>query len=168
MLDFAVEHWEALDLITGNQKMKLRQYELSEEDWKIAIKLCDVLKIFKDATLFFSRGTPNITTVIPAMDHIDEHLVTAALSPIYPVAIKAALAIGKATLNRYYHKTDHSEVFWIAMVLHPQHKLNYFKKAGWEEAWVERSEDLVHTEFERSYKYSGDDIWASGDPSMVC
>ena len=53
--------------------------------------------------------------VIPAMDHIDTHLATAATSSTYSVAIKAALAIGKRTLNRYYSKTDHSEVFRIAM-----------------------------------------------------
>jgi len=45
MLTFALEYQEALELITGNQKMKLRQYELSEEDWHIAGKLCDVLKV---------------------------------------------------------------------------------------------------------------------------
>ena len=49
------------------------------------------------------------------MDHIDEHLATAALNPDYPMAIKAALAIKKMTLNRYYDKTDHSEVFRVAM-----------------------------------------------------
>ena len=50
------------------------------------------------------------------MDHIDEHLATAALNADYPMAIKAALAIGKRTLNRYYNKTDHySEIFRIAM-----------------------------------------------------
>ena len=49
------------------------------------------------------------------MDHIDEHLATAAVDNKYPLAIKAALAIGKKTLNRYYNKTDHSEVFRIAM-----------------------------------------------------
>jgi hypothetical protein len=132
MLEFAVEHREAIDSITGNQRMKLRQYELAEEEWTIATKLRDVLKvcsrfycislptdtfvqIFKDATLFFSCGTPNIAMVIPAMDHIDKHLATAALESRYPLAIKAALAIGKRTLNRYYDKTDHSEVFRIAM-----------------------------------------------------
>jgi hypothetical protein len=60
---------------------------------------------------------PNIATVIPAMDHIDKHLATAALDPKYPLAVKAALAIGKRTLNRYYNKTDYSEVFRIAMGL---------------------------------------------------
>lgn len=49
------------------------------------------------------------------MDHIDEHLATAVLDADYPMAIKAALAIGKTTLNRYYDKTDHSEIFRIAM-----------------------------------------------------
>jgi len=45
MLEFAVKHWEAIDSITGNQKMKLRQYELTEDDWTIATKLRDVLKV---------------------------------------------------------------------------------------------------------------------------
>jgi len=49
------------------------------------------------------------------MDHIDEHLAMAAIDNKYPPAIKAALAIGKKTLNRYYDKTDQSEVFRIAM-----------------------------------------------------
>ena len=66
----------------------------------------------------FQRGNSFLlpaAAVIPAMDHIDEHLATAAISDQYCVAIKAVLAIGKKTLNRYYDKTDHSEVFRIAM-----------------------------------------------------
>jgi hypothetical protein len=53
--------------------------------------------------------------VIPAMDHLDEHLTNAALNPKYPMSIKAAIAIGKKTLNQYYDKTYHSKVFCIAM-----------------------------------------------------
>jgi hypothetical protein len=49
------------------------------------------------------------------MDHIDAHLATAVLNPDYPLAVQAALAVGKTTLNRYYNKTDHSEVYRIAM-----------------------------------------------------
>ena len=45
MLDFAVEYREALDSMTGNQRMKLRQYELTEEDWEITTQLRDVLKV---------------------------------------------------------------------------------------------------------------------------
>jgi hypothetical protein len=49
------------------------------------------------------------------MDHIDEYLATASQNVKYSEAIRAALALGKKTLNRYYDKTDHSEVYRIAM-----------------------------------------------------
>jgi hypothetical protein len=49
------------------------------------------------------------------MDHIDEYLATASQNIKYSEAIRAALALRKHTLNRYYDKTDHSEVYQIAM-----------------------------------------------------
>jgi len=49
------------------------------------------------------------------MDHIDEHLASAASGAMYSPAMRAALSIGKRTLNWYYNKTDHSEVYHIAM-----------------------------------------------------
>jgi hypothetical protein len=49
------------------------------------------------------------------MDHVDAHLATASQDSKYPLSIRAVLAIGKKTLNRYYTKTDHSEVYRIAM-----------------------------------------------------
>ena len=50
------------------------------------------------------------------MDHIDRVLASASNSPFkFCVAIRAALAIGKSAMNRYYNKTDHSEVYRIAM-----------------------------------------------------
>jgi hypothetical protein len=36
-------------------------------------------------------------------------------------------------------------------VLHPRHKLAYFKTARWEEEWIETAASLVREEFERSY-----------------
>ena len=49
------------------------------------------------------------------MDHIDEHLATAATDNRYSLTIKASLAIGKKNLNRYYDQTDHSDIYRIAM-----------------------------------------------------
>ena len=37
MLKFALDYHPALDLITGDHNMKLRQYELDLEEWGIAI-----------------------------------------------------------------------------------------------------------------------------------
>ena len=73
-------------------------------------------QVFKDATLFFSQNsTPNIATVIPVMDHLDEVLATNAISNNFLPSINAALLMGKRTLNRYYSKTDLSDIYWIAM-----------------------------------------------------
>jgi hypothetical protein len=49
------------------------------------------------------------------MDHIDETLTTSSLNNKYSPSIRAALSIGKKTLNRYYNVTDQSEVYRIAM-----------------------------------------------------
>ncbi|KAF8219411.1 hypothetical protein L208DRAFT_1076893, partial [Tricholoma matsutake] len=72
--------------------------------------------ILKDATLYFSHGTPNLPTVIPAMDHIDMAFtnVTLPSSKNHP-AVRAAIKIAKWTLNKYYSLTDTSEVYQISM-----------------------------------------------------
>ena len=133
-------------------------------------------QLFKDATQFFSRATPNLAK----MDHIDQHLATAARNDTYRPCIQAAVAMGKKLLNKYYSYTDHSELYRIAMgmfrcillrvftliyfnslVLHPSHKLSYFSQAGWKEEWRVAAEDIVQTEFERSY--AGIDIRDSND-----
>ena len=131
MLDFAVDYEAAINAITGNRDMKMRVLELDAQEWVIATQLRDTLKvssglffwtrsnisfqIFKHATLFFSRDTPNISTVIPAMDLINEHLATSAGGTAFTTSVRSALAIGKRTLNRYYDKTDYSEIYRIAM-----------------------------------------------------
>ena len=131
MLQFALEYRAAIKQITGEVDMKLRNYEMSSEEWDVASELCEVLKvcllylllfsltsrqIFKDATLFFSRdGTPSLTTVIPAMDYINKVLVSNATNNNFSLSIQAALSMSKKTLNRYYSKTDDSELYQIAI-----------------------------------------------------
>ncbi|KAI0763386.1 hypothetical protein BC629DRAFT_1273558, partial [Irpex lacteus] len=94
------------------------------------------LQVFYDATQFFSRKTPSLANVIPAMDRIDEHLATASLNRMYEPCIRAAATLGKKTINRYYNLTDGSELYRIAMVLNPRYKLQYFKQAKWPEDWI--------------------------------
>ena len=45
MVEFAVNFREALDTITGDKDMKLRKYEMDDEEWDIAYQLRDVLKV---------------------------------------------------------------------------------------------------------------------------
>jgi hypothetical protein len=133
MLVFALEYRTAIDRMCAEKGNGLRKFEMSGEEWIIAGQLRDVLKVcspavsylcllittiaqvFKDATLFFSRATPNLASVIPAMDHIDERLATGALNRDFNVAIRVSLSLAKKTLNRYYEKTDQSFLYRTAM-----------------------------------------------------
>ncbi|GLB45149.1 hypothetical protein LshimejAT787_2000540 [Lyophyllum shimeji] len=102
MLCFALEYRKAIDTMAADKDNGLRKFELDVREWQLAEQLCEVLAVFKDATLFFSRATPNLATVIPAMDHIDEVLTTASLNTrTFEPAIRAALSLAKKTLNRY-------------------------------------------------------------------
>ena len=45
MLKFAIQYRAALDALTAEQAMKLRDYELGREEWKVAEQLCHVLEV---------------------------------------------------------------------------------------------------------------------------
>ncbi|KAF8798267.1 hypothetical protein BYT27DRAFT_7019874, partial [Phlegmacium glaucopus] len=119
----------------------------------IVEQLSGILKIFKQATLFFWGKIPNLSKVIPAMDYIYKHLASGSISTAYLPSIKASMLIRKKLLNKYYNITDHSKVYWITMVLDPKRKLEYFQSAGWEEEWIETAHEIVEAEFDRSYSH---------------
>lgn len=103
------------------------------------------------------------------MDYIDKVLTANAIDQQFSAPIRAALIAGKQTLHRYYTKTDASDVYRIAMgmllhityyflltheafpVLHPRHKLEYFKNSGRPEKWCKRTYHVVRDTFDAYY-----------------
>ncbi|KAE9389675.1 hypothetical protein BT96DRAFT_762588, partial [Gymnopus androsaceus JB14] len=117
---------------------------LAEAEWEAIEGLVSALKILKDAMLFFSLNPPNIATVIPTMDTIDEAFATDIIdNQLLSEPIRHALLVGKRTLNKYYALTDDSDIYHMAMVLHPSLKLEYFCKAGWTDDWVQDAIDIT-------------------------
>jgi hypothetical protein len=45
MLEFAYEYKDGINQITSIRKMKLRQYEIEEDEWEIIKELRDLLKV---------------------------------------------------------------------------------------------------------------------------
>ncbi|KAI4293807.1 hypothetical protein K525DRAFT_174815, partial [Schizophyllum commune Loenen D] len=111
--------------------------ELSRHEWKCAEQLRDALEPMKQATEYFSRANrPSLPFVIVAMDELDRQLSTTSINMTLEPAIRAAAGLAKRTLNRYYSLTDQADAYRISMVLHPRHKLEYFKRAGWSAEWI--------------------------------
>ncbi|KAF8991788.1 hypothetical protein BDQ17DRAFT_1254536, partial [Cyathus striatus] len=111
-----------------------------------------LLKVLKDAMLYFSRQDTSIANVIPSMDHINDCLMTAAINLELPLSIRTAAGLAKKTLNCYYSHTDESETYHIAMILHSQYKLQYFKNTGWQPEWITTAKELLCTQFELHYR----------------
>ena len=139
-----------------------------------------LFKIYKDATLFFSKdNVSTIANVIPTMDHIDALLGDVPVEPLSQ-SVKHALRFARKSINKYYSKTDLSNVYSIAMgeyldiillhllilfhisVLHPQLKLKYFQQRHWAQDWIDTAETTVREEFA---KY---DTHSTLGPVLVC
>ena len=79
--------------------------------------------MFKDATLFFSQeSAATIAHVIPTMDKIDGMLTDLATEPLCS-SIKHALTFARSLMNKYYSKTDASNVYRIAMGKYYQYNI---------------------------------------------
>ncbi|OJT15390.1 Zinc finger BED domain-containing protein RICESLEEPER 3 [Trametes pubescens] len=153
MLRVAIEYRAAVDMLCANKSNGLRSFELTPQEWKTAKQLRHVLKVFKDATTFFSQGrVPNLAAVIPAIDHIDAHLTTISRDEEkFSQPIRIACGLAKETLNKYYSLTDNSISYRIAMVLHPRHKLSYFRKMKWSDQWITTARQIVSKEYATNY-----------------
>jgi hypothetical protein len=55
MIEFAIKYCAALDAMTGDCDMKLRQFELSNRDWDMATELSRALQVC--LSLLFSLPT---------------------------------------------------------------------------------------------------------------
>jgi hypothetical protein len=99
------------------------------------------------------------------MDQINVLLYDPGMTALTP-SVKYALTFARKLLNKYYSKTDLSNVYRVAMgrssfslhyftinscsiVLHPQLKLKYFQQHGWEKEWINTAEEIVRDEFKK-------------------
>jgi len=141
--------------------------------------------MYKDATLFFSQDDAvTITNMVPMMDRINTMLSSLATTPLAP-AIKHALTFACQLMDKYYSKTDPSNVYHITMgmyssvfityilsqlmrqsfaVLHPQLKLKYFQQHGWEKDWIKTAEGIIRDEFSKYMRVLPSD----STPPAVC
>jgi hypothetical protein len=56
----------------------------------------------------------------------------------------------------------------VLSVLHPHHKLNYFKNVKWEDDWIETARQLVRDEFDLSYNLPSTSQESGLSTTQVC
>jgi hypothetical protein len=94
------------------------------------------------------------------MDRLTNHL-NYKTGNVYHSSLAAAMKLACKKMDRYYSLTDSSNIYCIAMVLHPGMKLEYFCNQKWEEDWIEEAENLVQEEYISTYEKAADDADAT-------
>jgi hypothetical protein len=92
--------------------------------------------------LFFSQDSAGVAAIIPTMDRITTNLNNQT-GKVYHPSLMAAMKLVRKKMDRYYSLTDSSDVYHIAMVLHPGMKLEYFRTQKWKGEWIEQADTLV-------------------------
>ena len=85
------------------------------DEWAIAKDLITVLLQYKNATLFFSQDSTSVAAVIPAMNHILNHL-NSQIGKAYHPSIIAAMKLTCKKMDCYYSLTNFSITYYITIV----------------------------------------------------
>ncbi|KAJ7366197.1 hypothetical protein DFH08DRAFT_678380, partial [Mycena albidolilacea] len=119
MLSVALMYKDIINDFTSDRDLGYGKYNLSNAQWTLVE---DMLHVLKDATLYFSNEKHcTITQVLTTLDKID-NLITATVitSSVQPGStpkfalhhsIKSALKLAKSTLNKYYSRTNKSNIY---------------------------------------------------------
>jgi hypothetical protein len=123
------------------QATALKNDELTPEDWSILTDIMQFLQPFRKWQLMLQghRTQGALYDVLPAMDelllHMEDRKTAYSALPADEVSLHMITAINNAwaLLDKYYNKVDETPVYYSAIALHPEMKLQWF----WEE-WEER------------------------------
>ncbi|CAE6426196.1 unnamed protein product [Rhizoctonia solani] len=123
---------------TTNGKDDMQLYRLSPTQWDMLNEMRWCLKIFEDLTLFFSRKeTVLIHEVIPRLQLLRRQLELmrddSSLFEVTRVAAEAALDVHA----KYFELMRESFIPWVAVVMCPYYKLDWFVANGYspERVW---------------------------------
>jgi hypothetical protein len=108
-----------------------------------------------------SRPWITLTTFLPP------HLIDIIIPPPFVRLLLSARTLSTSTTTRLITRKC-TESPWVChiifihvlpsplslAVLHPRHKLAYFKAQGWEEGWINTAYNIVREEYDRSYAAS--------------
>ncbi|KAF8593224.1 hypothetical protein BDV93DRAFT_461631, partial [Ceratobasidium sp. AG-I] len=97
-------------------------------------------------------GVPMMADIIVHYDGLNCKYSKMCLATRLPLWIRQAANRGRQVLNKYYEKTDESELYRLAMLLHPSMRIHYFKAAGWEKDWIDTAVEIAENCWSAHYK----------------
>ncbi|KAF8983610.1 hypothetical protein BDQ17DRAFT_1393921 [Cyathus striatus] len=138
------EHQIALGIfsrLTGNSNNNLSGFHLSEEQWKLAQQVEEVLL----------QDVPLVVDALPELEHLKTSLEWARndtdAADVICVGAQAALLV----LNKYSVFISYCEVYQVAMVMCPDRKLKWFKNNGRNSSAIKAIKAIVIKHWKETY-----------------
>ncbi|EJC97720.1 uncharacterized protein FOMMEDRAFT_98270, partial [Fomitiporia mediterranea MF3/22] len=114
-----------VEQLTAVQEFKLQNFVLSDTQLHLAKELCDILLIVEGPTRLFSQANvPLIANIIPMLLVIQQALTRASEDTSQPSVLRIAAYAGTLVCKKYYALADECEIYYIAIVMSPDKKLD--------------------------------------------
>ncbi|KAG8706006.1 hypothetical protein FRC09_002632 [Ceratobasidium sp. 395] len=127
--------------------------QLKKDDQKPIKLLIEVLKPLRIVTEILSRAeVPLIADVIFHFDALNNEYNNMCIDSSKPLYIRHAANNARRKLDKYYSKTDESDMYRLALLLHPSMRVAYLVRAKWEPDWIDAAVKLTEEVWETHYK----------------
>ncbi|KEP46987.1 hAT family dimerization protein [Rhizoctonia solani 123E] len=139
--------------LIGDPSNNLEHLRLGDYEWLLLNQVVRVLKIFKEVTSVFSQAeVPLVHEVVPIFVSIRRKLEFVRdkkldFEPIIRIAAHSSLLV----LDKYMDLFEDSEVYWIALVMCPNYKLQWLRDNGFTESDIGAVRDLIIRRFNVLY-----------------
>lgn len=131
-------------------EVELHQYIITDEEWERINLLVEVLRPFKDATVFMSSSEyPTLSMVVPLYHTLFDTLEETIRQNNTIEWLVQGCEAAKSKLTDYCHKTN--ILYLAAIVLDPRLKLDYFKGLEWSSQKITQIKNIVANKYESQY-----------------
>ncbi|KAH7325528.1 hypothetical protein B0J17DRAFT_536102, partial [Rhizoctonia solani] len=144
-----------VEMLTADSENNLQHLVLNVEQWELLEQLIWVLNIFKEVSDLFSRADELLVhQVIPMFVRIRRWLEAVRkdeqgkLHPLIRTAAHSALLVDNKCMNAFAD----SEVYWIALVMCPDLKLQWLQDNGFSKSQIDAIYQVIIDRFSSTYK----------------
>jgi hypothetical protein len=148
MIERALELRKPLDEM-AELVSDLRKYKLTDGEWKLLVGIHKFFGLFKVASnQLCATSYPTLAATVPVYNFMIDRLEDYRDTDTCPAATRVATDAAIDRLKQFYVGTD-AEVYTVATILDPHHKLDYYHNHHWEREWIE----LARRTFDDAYAH---------------
>ncbi|CAD6925360.1 unnamed protein product [Tilletia controversa] len=154
MIERALVLWDAITAWQEhNSKLIPAKFRIKRAH-KVSLKmLIKLLEPLKNATLAFSMKTkPTIADVVGTYEELDEHYRAIEDDEDLRDTWREAAKRASAVYATYYGLADDTKIYYLAVILHPNLRIDGMRSMCWEDEWIRKAENTLRTVFDDRYR----------------